>query len=86
MIGGEGLWPTLVDPNQLENAILNLAINGRDAMPGGGRVTVETAEVESCEGTTRTQPGVPPGPCVMLAIAAAGFAILCGIAPSPARR
>ena len=41
-ITAAGLWPTLIDQNQLENAVLNLCINARDAMPNGGRLTVET--------------------------------------------
>ncbi len=43
VVGASGLWPALVDPPQLENALLNLCINARDAMPAGGRITVETA-------------------------------------------
>ncbi|MBE7157643.1 MAG: response regulator, partial [Rhodospirillales bacterium] len=43
IVGAAGLWPTLVDPPQLENALLNLCINARDAMPSGGRLTIETA-------------------------------------------
>lgn len=41
-IGSTGLWTTLVDANQLENAMLNLCINARDAMPDGGKITIET--------------------------------------------
>ena len=42
-VAASGLWPTLVDASQLENALLNLCINARDAMPEGGRITIETA-------------------------------------------
>jgi CheY-like chemotaxis protein len=43
VVGASGLWSTLVDPPQLESALLNLCINARDAMPNGGRITIETA-------------------------------------------
>jgi PAS domain S-box-containing protein len=43
VVGASGLWMSLVDPPQLENALLNLCINARDAMPDGGRITIETA-------------------------------------------
>ncbi|PIU07003.1 ATP-binding protein, partial [Methylobacterium sp. CG09_land_8_20_14_0_10_71_15] len=42
-VGLAGLWPALVDPSQLENALLNLCINARDAMPEGGRIVIETS-------------------------------------------
>jgi PAS domain S-box-containing protein len=62
-----GLWPTLCDPNQLENALLNLCINARDAMPDGGHITLETANNWLDERAARErdmQPGQYVAVCV----------------------
>nr|WP_315416147.1 ATP-binding protein [uncultured Pseudomonas sp.] len=54
-LGASGVWPTLVDASQLENALLNLCINARDAMPDGGRISIETANVRVDAATASAQ-------------------------------
>ncbi|MFL5288620.1 MAG: ATP-binding protein [Rhodopila sp.] len=66
-----GLWPTLCDPNQLENAILNLCLNGRDAMPNGGRLTIETANTRFNERNARER-GMDPGQYVAVSVTDTG--------------
>ncbi|URI07231.1 PAS domain-containing protein [Aquincola tertiaricarbonis] len=67
-----GLWRAHVDPNQLESAILNLAVNGRDAMPEGGRLTIETANAFLDERYVAGKPGVAAGQYVMVAVSDTG--------------
>ncbi|MBS0334099.1 MAG: PAS domain S-box protein, partial [Proteobacteria bacterium] len=66
----QGLPPVLTDPNQLGTALLNLAVNARDAMPEGGRVTIEA---EAIEIGRENQIGLPAGGYVRLAVADQGF-------------
>ncbi|CAG9229313.1 Histidine kinase [Paraburkholderia sabiae] len=67
-----GLWNTLVDIHQLENVILNLAINARDAMPQGGKMTMELSNASLDDEYVATVPDVLPGQYVMLAITDTG--------------
>jgi PAS domain S-box-containing protein len=67
IIAAEGLWNSLIDPNQLENVVLNLCINARDAMPDGGRLTVETGNKWYDERAARTL-DLLPGQYVTLSV------------------
>ncbi|MBW6521964.1 response regulator [Sphingomonas sp. RHCKR47] len=71
VVGAAGLWPALVDPNQLENALLNLCINARDAMPDGGRITIETANKWIDERTGRER-DLTPGQYLSLCVTDTG--------------
>jgi PAS domain S-box-containing protein len=67
-----GLWRTWADANQVENALLNLAINARDAMPGGGRLTLETTNSHLDDAYVSGQLGLRPGQYVLLSVTDTG--------------
>jgi nitrogen-specific signal transduction histidine kinase len=69
------LAPALIDPSQLSTSILNLALNARDAMPGGGKLTLETRNVVLDENYARSNSEVRPGNYVMIAVSDTGSGI-----------
>jgi signal transduction histidine kinase/ActR/RegA family two-component response regulator len=77
-----GLWRTRADATQLENAVLNLAVNARDAMPGGGHLTIESANAYLDDDYARRHTEVRAGQYVMIAVSDTGG----GMAPDVAAR
>jgi PAS domain S-box-containing protein len=71
LVNAAGLWPSLIDPNQLENAILNLCINARDAMPDGGKITIETGN-RWFDLRMAKERGVEPGQYISLCVSDTG--------------
>ena len=83
-VGASGLWQTLADANQLESALLNLAVNARDAMPHGGTLTIETANAHLDEAYVQMQQpeDLRAGQYVMVAVTDTGH----GMAPEVLRK
>lgn len=67
-----GLWRTFADPSQLESAIVNLAVNARDAMPSGGRLTIETSNADLDDRYARAHDEVTPGQYVLVSVTDSG--------------
>ncbi len=77
-----GLWPVFADANQLENAVINLAVNARDAMPDGGRLTIETTNAYLDEEYASQFGDVSPGQYALLSVSDTGT----GVSPEVLQR
>lgn len=82
IVARQGLWSALADPSQVEDAIVNLAINARDAMQDGGTLTIETDNATLGERYARENPDVRPGEYVLIAVSDTGT----GMPPDVVRR
>jgi PAS domain S-box-containing protein len=77
-----GLWYVLADPGKVEQILVNLAVNARDAMPGGGRLTIDTGTVMVDADAAAQRPGLKDGPHVLLRVSDTG----CGMPPEIIRQ
>jgi PAS domain S-box-containing protein len=71
-VAGGGLWLAYCDPSQLESALVNLALNARDAMPGGGKLTIEAANAHLDHDYAEVNPDAKPGRYTMIAVTDTG--------------
>jgi signal transduction histidine kinase/CheY-like chemotaxis protein len=67
-----GLWPVLADAGQLEQVLVNLAVNARDAMPAGGTLTIDTANIDADQAYAQSRPGLRPGRYARLRVSDTG--------------
>jgi PAS domain S-box-containing protein len=79
IVASDDLWGTLCDPNQLESALLNLAINARDAMPDGGKLTISTANAR-LDGVAADTPALAPGDYILIDVTDTGVGMSAEVA------
>ena len=72
---GENLWPVLIDPSQMDQILINMAVNAHDAIAGPGQLRIETGNMIFDEAAGKTLPGISPGEYVQLSVSDTG----CGI-------